>query len=218
MAAASDQDEFWPGEVEHFLPDTRGALEEAMGYVCCPICKVISDVPFDYFAHLPKRWAEEPALRAAVCGAGGFCAEHTWRLNKLQSQVAIARIYVDILAAVAEPTAPVEPCPLCRLKALMEELLVVDFARWVEDPAAQEDYAELFGVCNPHLARLLELELTPAAQEALLAAQEAHRAELAENLQGFLDKDTVEDRWTRTEAEKRAPRRTLLKVAGNPEA
>lgn len=212
------EDEFWQREVARFVPDVGRALEEAMGYVCCPICQVLANLPFEYFALLPKRWPQEAALREVVCGSQGFCNAHTWRLHRMQSLVAIATIYVDVLQAVADPPSPPMDCPVCRLMALAEELLMDGFSHWLNDPGSQEHYRKLFGVCYPHLGKLLQRDLTPQVRQTLLQSQAAVRADLAANLRGFLAKNTVEAKWTRTEAENRSPRRVLLKLAGNEEA
>jgi hypothetical protein len=172
-------------------------------------------MPFRYFSHLPMRWVEEPLLREVVCAAHGFCNAHTWLLAGMQSQVAIARVFADVLDALAEQSVARQTCPACRLGALMEDILIEDFDSWLSETGARERYGELFGVCYPHLQQLLQRDLTEGAREALLSCQEARRAGLAQSLRSFLDKNTIEARWRRTEAEIRAPRRALLKVAGS---
>lgn len=61
----------------------------------------------------------------------------------------------------------------------------------------------------------------PAAREPpsdvrdlLVQAQGARRSELGRDLRAFAEKSSVDAKWTRTEDEKRAPRRALLKTAG----
>lgn len=212
-------DAFWENEVQRFLPDPARALEEAMKYVACPICQVLSGLPFDYFVLLPRRWTEEPDLRERVIRARGFCRPHTWRLAGMQSLVAIARVFVDVLDAVpghgcSEPA----PCPVCQLQALATRRLVASYRAWLETEEGWEQYPTLFGLCYDHLDRMLETGPPPDLRELLVASQERRRQELLVNLRGFLEKDTIEGKWTRTVDENRAPRRSLLKLAGSEEA
>ena len=217
MTETCSDEVFWQEEVRRFLPDARSALRAALGYVCCPICHVLADVPFHYFALLPSRWPDEQCLRDVVCQAWGFCNRHTWQLSKMQGFVAIARVFLDVLDALPHLPTPRHSCPLCRLQALMEAMLLNDLCQWLSRRAAQERYGELFGVCYPHLELLLQRETAEGVKELLIRAQEGRREELLRDLQSILDKDTAEAKWLRTEAEKRAPRRTLLKLAGNQE-
>jgi len=218
MAEMPSEEDFWREELERFLPDVRKALEEALGYVCCPICQVLAGVPFAYFALLPRRWVDEERLREVVCWARGFCARHAWRMFEMQSLVAVARVYVDVLDAA--PTAPTPPsgCPVCRLQGLMEPLLVEGFSHWLARPVAHDLYCELQGLCYPHLEQLLQLGVSDGVKELVVRCQEARREELVRDLRGYLEKDTIEAKWTRTEAENRAPRRALLKLSGSDES
>jgi hypothetical protein len=212
-------DAFWEKEVRRFVPDLGQALEKAMEYVCCPICQVLSGIPFDYFALLPKRWREEPDLREHVIEARGFCRPHTWRLAGMQSLVAIARVVVDIMDNLADPTKPPQaPCPVCRLQRLAEKDLLGAFAAWLATEEGRAQYPRLFGLCYDHLDQMLAQGISADLRDLLLECQERRRLELLTHLRGFLEKDTIDGKWTRTIDENRAPRRCLLKLAGNEEA
>jgi len=169
MEAESCEADFWRDEVRRFLPDAGGALVDALGYVCCPVCKVLSDVSYEYFCRLPRRWSDEPAMRRAVCRARGFCSAHTWLLARVQGQITIAQVCADVLDAVPTPPAPAEPCPVCRLRALVEKALVEHLGRRLADADARRHYARLPGVCYPHLEQLLRVDLAPGARETLLS-------------------------------------------------
>jgi hypothetical protein len=215
MAETCSDEDFWEEELRRFLPDARSALGTALGYVCCPICHVLVDVPFSYFALLPGRWASEQRLRDVVCQAGGFCNRHTWQLSRMQGFVTIARVFLDVLDAVPHQPMPRRICPLCRLEALMEEALLEDLCHWLSGKAAQEHYGEVFGVCYPHLEQLLQRETAEGVRELLTRAQEGRREELLRDLESRLDKDIAEARGLCTKAERRAPHRTLRKLAGD---
>ena len=217
MGDADSDAGFWEDELRRFLPDAREALRKAFGYACCPICYVLADVPFDYFAVLPRRWPEEEHVRAAVCRARGFCNRHTWRLFGMQSLVTIARVFVDVLDALPGQQSPPHRCPVCHLQSLMEDALLGDLCEWLSERSAQEHYGKLFGVCYPHLEMLLQRDTAEGIRELLIGAQEAQRERLSRSLRCFLDKETTGAKWTRTEDDNRAPKRALFKVAGNQE-
>jgi len=207
--------EFWDAELQRYLPDPVAALAEGRDYVCCPICWVMGRAPFAYFAGLAKRWAEDEGLRRVVCASGGFCHHHTWQLDKLQSQKAVAIAFVQVLGAVSDPSLPPEPCPVCRLQGLMQAQLLPAFLDWLAAPEAQEEYPSLFGLCYPHHRAALALGPDGGARSVLVEAQGAQTQALIEYLQGFLAKSSPQDRPTRTGDEQHAPRRALLKTAGN---
>ncbi len=212
----SDLEGFWQGELQRFLPDPAGALDDALQYVCCPVCQVLVRVPYDFFRFLSLRWPDEPVLREVVIQAGGFCRHHSWRLSSIQSMLPIARVFVDVIAALAErEPMEVEPCPVCELEAMATDLLFDVLIRRLEDPAEREWFGQLFGLCYPHYRALLTRELPSSLRDALVQSQSAQARLLQEHLKGFIDKDTVDLKYTRTHEESRSSKHALLKTAGN---
>ncbi|MGD9495430.1 MAG: hypothetical protein AB7Y46_03865 [Armatimonadota bacterium] len=212
----SGDEAFWEQELERLLPEPAEALEEAFRYVCCPVCEVLADVPWDFFRALPMRWPDEPDLRGAVMRAGGFCNHHTWRLVEMQSLVALATVYADIMGKLAEqgPEA-IEPCPVCRLERLAADRLLGLLVERLRTEEGRDRFGRLFGLCYPHWREMLGRELPPALREFMLRSQADHARRLQSELIGFLEKDTAELKGTRTRDENRAPRRAALKTAGN---
>ncbi len=211
-----DPQTFWRSELQRFLPDPPRALQEALEYVCCPICQVLTRLPVEYFCLLPGRWPEEPDLRAVVTAAGGFCNPHSWRLMSMQSNVAVAVVFADVLAGLAEHAPETETiCPVCYLERMASDVLLRLFVGRLEDDAERERTGTLFGLCYPHWRAVLRMKLPAPVRQFILDAQIAATARLRQQVQGFLDKSTIELKWTRTRDESRAPRRALLKAAGN---
>lgn len=209
-------EEFWESELTRFLADPAAALEKALEYVCCPVCAVLVDLCFNYFAHLPTRWADEPSLRAVVTASGGFCNHHSWQLSRMQSNVAIARVFVDVTAGLAGRTSrATEPCPLCFLEDLAAERLLSHLSERLADEEEREYFRRRFGLCYPHWYDLLAMTLPPEVREFAVQWQREYTSHLSTDLQGFLDKDTVELRPTRTTTENRSARHAILKTAGN---
>lgn len=206
----------WQDELARLLPDPVAALDEALEYVSCPICQVLAKLPYEYFRLLPGRWPQEPNLRAAVSAAGGFCNHHSWRLMSMQSNAAIARVFVDVLAGLAEEASTTEEaCPVCRLECLAGEVLLGLLVERLGDEAQRERFGQLFGLCYPHWRALLREDLPAPIRDFLVESQRTRARELQQHLQGFLDKSAVELKWTRTLDESRAARRALQKTAGS---
>lgn len=209
-------EDFWKSELQRLLPDPAKALDEALEYVCCPICQVLAAMPFDYFAVLPKRWPEEAELRSVVMEAGGFCNAHSWRFSGMQSNAAIGRVFVDVLARLAEGAPEEAPiCPVCHLEGMAASTLLALMASRLESETERRRLRELFGLCYPHWREMLRMDLEPVVRQTVVASQAAMAAALQRQVRGFLDKDTVELKWTRTKDENRAAHRALLKTAGN---
>lgn len=213
-----EDETFWEAELQRLMPDPEEALEVASGYVCCPVCQVLVDVPWDFLRALPVRWPEEPALRAAVSRAGGFCNPHSWRLVHLESQAGLALIYVDVMGALVEQDPrDVQPCPICRLEAMATDRLLALLIEQLRTDDGREYFGSRFGLCYPHWRQMLGLELPLEVREFAVQWQREHALSLRGDLAGFLRKDTPKLRGTRTHDETRAPRRAVLKTAGNEE-
>jgi hypothetical protein len=215
MSGPQSDDLFWQTELARFLPDPGKALEEGSQYVCCPVCYVLADLPFEYFRLLPKRWCEEPEVKEAVCRAGGFCNHHTWRLDKIQSHVVIAAVYADVLGSASVGGTAPEPCPVCRLQGLLEAALLEEFTRSLADASRREQYGRLFGLCYPHFRRVMAMELEAGVGQAIVQAQRERTEALIDLLRAHIEKNEPPARWSRSDAENRAPRWALLKAAGN---
>lgn len=207
---------FWQNEVAAFLPDPAAALAEALAYVCCPVCEVLTHVPFDFFSRLPVRWPNEPDLRRVVIGAGGFCHDHSWRLANMQSQAAVALVFVDVMATLSDHGPLLTgPCAVCRLEQMLTERLLDALVEYLQSPSNQQRFAQLFGLCYPHWRELLGRDLPTSLRDLLLSSQSRYARQLQQHLQGFLNKNTPARKQTRTQDESRAARRAILKTAGN---
>jgi hypothetical protein len=203
-------------ELSTLLPDPSAALEEALEWYCCPLCRVLGNLAFSFFRDLPVRWPRDPALRQAVTTAGGFCNHHSWRMEQMQSKVAIGTVWVDVLAAVAEQ-APEQSagCPVCRLQDQAADLLGTALISRLQDDRERDRFRRHFGLCYPHWRTVLQRDLPTPVRALLLEAQAETARQMAQHVRDFLDKNTTELRWTRTREEQRATHHALLKTAGN---
>lgn len=218
MTEHSRERVFWDGEMDRFLPDARQALREAARHVCCPVCYVVADVPFRYFAQLPIRWAGDEQLRETVHRSRGFCNSHTWRLSRMQGLKAISQIMISVLEAVPSPGETPQLCPVCRLQLMVESVVLDDFRDWLGGSGAHEHYGAMFGLCYPHLDQTLERGVSDDVEQLLRHSAETRRANLLRDLRSFVEKDTPGRRSTRTDAEVYAPRKVLQALAGNQES
>ncbi|MGQ9730657.1 MAG: hypothetical protein ACUVX8_05220 [Candidatus Zipacnadales bacterium] len=215
MSTPFSRASFWEKELHRLLPDPQAALEEALNYICCPICKILGDIPFEYFRFLPPRWEAEACLRESVCSAGGFCNRHTWQLYKMQALVPIAKVYADVLSAQMNAQAALERCPICQLQTLAAQRLLALFLERLADPNRRDEYQQVFGLCYPHLQQALVHNPPVEIHHTLIETHRARTERLVKLLQSYIEKDGVPAKWSRTEEEIRSPRWALLKMAGN---
>jgi hypothetical protein len=215
MTQALSEADYWSAEVDRFLPDPAQAVEEGMRYVCCPVCYVLARIPMNYFSIVSRRWSEEPQFREAVLRAGGYCNRHAWDFEEIQSSVVIARIMADVLDGYAEGRRVGEPCPVCHLQKLAENALLAAFLKWLERPGSGPRYESMLGICDRHYERLCSERLSDRAREMLVRHQQEKHRELVAELRAFVETDKTDARWARTEHERLAPQRALLKMVGS---
>lgn len=213
---SDEQEAFWQEELMALIPNPAEALAEGLQYVCCPICEVLTGLPFSFFSQLPVRWESTPELRRVVIEAGGFCNHHSWRLANIQSQVAVALVFADVMTALAHqaPELP-GPCVVCRLEQMAVDRLLNALIEYLQSATNQQRFDQLFGLCYPHWRELLNRDLPGPVRDLLLNSQSRYARQLQQHLQGFLDKNTPTLKQTRTQDESRAARRAILKTAGN---
>jgi hypothetical protein len=213
---SADSEAWWQGELSRLLPEPPQALQEALEWFCCPVCRVLENLAFSFFRDLPVRWPREPGLRQAVTASGGFCNHHSWRLAEMQSQVAVATVFVEVAAALAQHAPEQDPtCPVCRLESMAAEGLLELLATRLQEDPERERFREHFGLCYPHWRAMLRADLPAPLRAFLIEVQAEGAAQMWHRLRGFLDKNTTELKWTRTREEQRATRYAMLKTAGN---
>jgi hypothetical protein len=186
-------------------------LAAALGEPGCPVCRCLeADARRDLAAWLREQ-TMDPAGRAALRGAGGFCGWHTGLLrDAADGLLSVAILAEDLLGA---RVAVRKRCPACATLRRQEEAYLAGLL----DPPSIAWLAAGPGLpCRPHLAALG----TRARREGRLPAVEAavaprlHRLRAA--LGRFIAKQDYRSGTPPDAEEARAWREALEHLTGGP--
>jgi len=193
-------------------PDAAVAqrLVAALAEPGCPVCRCLeADARRDLAAYLREQ-TMDPAGRAALRRAGGFCGWHASLLREASDGIlSVALVAEDLLGTSPPPRAA---CPACaalhdRAAAYLDAL--GDCERW---PALRAALGAGRGVpCRPHLR-----DARVAAGSPLDAAMAPRLARLRTALGGFIAKQDYRSREAPSEEEARAWSEALEHLAGRP--
>ncbi|HEV8675785.1 MAG TPA: hypothetical protein VGX21_17240 [Methylomirabilota bacterium] len=175
----------------------------------CPICRCLEiEARRDLAAYLREQ-TMDPAGRAALRRAGGFCAWHTSLLPEAADGIlSVALLVEDLLAAPAPPRAA---CPACAaLRTRLDEYL-----RALLEPAATARLGRGLGLpCRPHLRALRARARRDPRLGALEAALGARAARLRADVAGFIAKQDYRSAEAPTAEEARAWSEGLAHLGG----
>lgn len=196
-------------------PTAGERLVTALAEAGCPVCRCLeADARRDLTAFLREQ-TMDPAGRAALRRAGGFCGWHASLLRGAADGIlSVALLAEDLLRT--GPTTPVR-CPACaaqrdRAAEYLEALL--DLAAV---PAGRRGLEAGPGVpCRPHLRAL---DARAARDPRLTGFDQAVRARLlrlAADLAGFIAKQDYRSAESPTREEAAAWSEALEHLAGRP--
>ncbi len=222
-----------PAAVAGPAPAPRGAVERsALAAGTCPLCAAAFDAVYDFLCHWQYALATDAAAQRAFRAAGGFCARHTWLLERVSSPHGLSIGYPPLLdhladqlqrlaglpaEAMGERVAALLPraetCAACRVQARQEQASAEQLAAELATPAGQAALERASGLCLAHLALLLTA-LDRAATTALVRHEARRLADVAEALRSYALKFEARRRELMTAEEEEAPRQALTLVAG----
>jgi hypothetical protein len=193
-------------------------LLEAQAKAGCPICRLVYKATDRYLDSLLYEAVLDPAVRAKLKQAQGFCAEHVKMLGRRPGRaLGIALIYRDIIRSAiiaAEKTSPEatgkglrglfgrnlpgtdlacklrtpQVCPACLIGVESERNNLELMLVHIEDAQFQQGYASGEGLCLVHLIGVLELARTPAEVHSLIEPQVARYRIMLHELDEFIRK------------------------------
>ena len=186
-------------------------LAAALAEPGCPVCRSLeADARRDLAAFLREQ-TMDPAGRAALRAAGGFCGWHTGLLREAADGIlSVALLAEDLLAA---PGPRRVACPACAtLRGRTDEYLAA-----LLEPAAT---ARLGGgpslPCRPHLRALRGRASRDPRVAALETAIAPRLARLRATLAGFIAKQDYRSTEPPSADEARAWSEALEHMAGRP--
>jgi hypothetical protein len=193
-------------------------LLEAQSKAGCPICRLVYKATDRYLDSLLYEAVLDPAVRAKLKDAQGFCSEHVAMLGRRPGRaLGIALIYRDIIrkaiitaeknkpeetgkgvknlfrkarpgAVLADKMRTPQVCPACQIGAESEHNNLELMLVHIEDPEFQQGYANGEGLCLVHLLAELELAATPAEVQGLIDPQIMRYRTMLHELDEFIRK------------------------------
>lgn len=175
----------------------------------CPVCRCLdADARRDLAAFL-REMTMDPAGRAALRAAGGFCGWHTSLLrDETDGILSVALLAEDLLRA---DLARRVVCSAC---VTLEERADAYLRGLLDLPATTLDGRGL--PCRPHLRRLRAITPDVTRVTAMERALERRLARLQADLVGFIDKQDYRRTDPPTTQEARAWSDALEHLAGHP--
>lgn len=205
---------------------TYHEVRDALAEPGCAICRLAVKAVSSYLSGFLWESVNDPAARAAIRDARGFCNYHTHLLTEMASSLSLAIIYEDLVAVAVEDLAHACPgmrrgrrrasvCPACRMRDEATRRYQDALVGALPDPDWRGRLAASDGLCFGH------------AMQACALAQGESRAflvELAERKLTILKAELAEvirkndyrfsdEPWG---AESGSPRRAAAMMAGAP--
>ena len=193
-------------------------LLEAQAKAGCAVCRLVYKATDRYLDSLLYEAVLDPAVRAKLKQAQGFCAEHVEMLGRRPGRaLGIALIYRDIIRAAILAAENMKPeaagrgmkalfskrrpgsvmarklrtpqvCPACQIGAVSEHNNLELMLVHIEDAEFQQGYASGEGLCLAHLLGVLELAGTPEQVHSLIDPQVARYHIMLHELDEFIRK------------------------------
>ena len=181
----------------------------------CPVCSCLeADARRDLAAFLREQ-VMDPAGRAALRAAGGFCGWHTGLLPRAADGILSVVILAEDLLATESPGRV--RCPACATLGARAERYLDALLDLADAPAHRALLEAGPGVpCRPHLSRLRALGLEPRRVAAVERAIAPRLARLRADLQGFIAKQDYRSPAAPRDEEAQAWREALEHLAGRP--
>lgn len=172
---------------------TAPAMQAALASGRCPICFLMRADEFEELSRWIGGNVASQNNRRQLDQIGGFCNHHFWLLADHHSahsgslvNAYVARKYLEMRLAPAEwLRTSASRCPLCARLASCEATHLQEFAIWLREPKALDEYERAFGLCLPHLLRCEEIIEDRRIYGKMLAAQIASVQRLQMQMEEF---------------------------------
>jgi len=194
----------------------------------CPICALLRQDEFDNICEwvgvsdAKYRKAEK---RVSLVKSKGFCNYHFWEFENISRDAGSAEMSLELIeqlatflrankSSVSETHKDRITCPVCSglkekqheyLKALVSLLGTTD---------NRKKYADEWGLCYPHLLKILSYVKDPSLREFLLDTELEQLKRVKSNAMELVRKKYSPLRWERTDDEKASYFRAIEKLVG----
>jgi hypothetical protein len=171
-------------------------LDLALQETDCPACFLATQTEQAVLSWMANVNIREPETIRKVVLSRGLCGPH-WQslLGRVRAGAdrAVVRLVQHVVDAVGEDlqrgVGPFEPrCPVCAdMQSRARSTLEMVFGR-LDDEGDRAEFERSFGLCQPHLAKALDLRPGPERARALLRV---HRSQLGRQSRKLADAATA---------------------------
>jgi ribosome biogenesis GTPase A len=207
----------------------------------CPICAVLEQALFAFFAKWQYTLATNPVAQRAFAAEHGLCPVHTWQYQEMASPHGISDGYTPLIESMAvelsrlleqpaaHASAPLAAllassatCAACRLVRETASEQVEQLLAHLTTASGCQDYSSSAGLCLPHLQETLahlERRVEKTGEYSMIAGfllqEQVRRLEnLAEDLHSYALKRDALRRGLLNHDEANAWRRALIQLVG----
>jgi hypothetical protein len=211
----------------------------------CPVCAVLAQALFAFFAQWQYALATDHAVQRAFVAQHGLCPVHTWQYQEMASPQGICDGYAPLIGACTVELARLAEheaghaatallalladsttCAVCRLVREVVSEQIKNLLAQLVTAKGRETYTSSAGLCLPHLqvalaqledgsGEVTERQMLPAF---LLTEQVRRLENLAEDLRSYALKRDVLRRGLLNQEETNAWRRALVQLVGEKAA
>lgn len=135
----------------------------------CPICFLVKKSTDKFMDDFLYEQVNDPGMRKRIRKSLGFCNHHAWCLEKVGDGFGQSIIYRDLLEIFLDRIHEQKAvrflkgtfeniqkiCPLCEDTEEVEQRYISTFIENFNDPQLQIPFSNSFGLCLPHLNKLL---------------------------------------------------------------
>jgi len=181
----------------------------------CPVCRCLEAEARRDLAAFLREQTMDPAGRAELRRAGGFCAWHTGLLREATDGILSVAVLAEDLLGSAPPRAVA--CPACAALRSRADAYLAGLLDAGRSPALRAALDAGPGVpCRPHLRGVRALAPSDPRVPALEQAIAPRLARLGTALSAFIAKQDYRSRVTPSTEEARAWSEALEHLAGRP--
>jgi len=129
-------------------------IKESKG---CVLCGMVSDYEFNLLSNIQYQVTNDDRIREQISIEGGFCDFHFKQFKQIASgKTKLLLDYSLIKNILSNGQLPNINCRICSRVDEFESSAIPVVIELFMDESFRMDYAQSFGLCIPHLRRILE--------------------------------------------------------------
>jgi len=190
----------------------------------CPICALLRQDEFDYLCDWVGSSNEKyrnTKRRIRLLKSRGFCNYHFWEFEKISSHYGSAEVSIELIEQLITILRTNEDCRNRHITCLVcsdlkqkESSYLNGLACLLKDDNNRKKYAEGWGLCYPHLLKILNHIKDASITKFLLKTELEQLKRVKSHAMELLRKKEPPLRWEQTDDEKGSYFRAIEKLVG----